>query len=252
MDAVSTRAIAGAGTPEACWRAWLSHYPPARGAVEDLVLARHRLHILAPHPDDEVLGCAGIMRQALRLGRPVHVWAITDGEASHAGSRAIRASELAQVRTRESERALRRLGTGIRRHRLNFPDGGVGRHIPEIAGMLAPHVQPGDTIISPWSLDGHPDHEAAACAGRQAARAHGCRLFEVVIWGWHWADPQRGEFPIQRAVAIALTAADCLAKARAIQAFRSQLEPDPATGNPPILPDFVLARFQRPFEVVLR
>lgn len=252
MDSLNARAIIGEGTSEAHWRSWLAQHPPASGSVESMVLPDQRLHVLAPHPDDEILGCAGIMRQALRLGRSVHVWAITDGDASHPDSLAIRPDELAQMRTQESERALRLLGTGIARHRLKIPDGSVNQHIPEISGRLSPHFEPGDTIITPWSQDGHPDHEAVAHAGRHAAQRQGCQIFETVIWGWHWADPLRGDFPVERAMAIALTHEDSVAKAHAIESFRTQLEPDPSTGKPPILPDFVLPRFARPFEVVLR
>jgi len=252
MDALNPRAIVGTGTPEARWQCWLSRCPIARASIGQLVAADRCLHVLAPHPDDEILGCAGIMRQALHLGCTVQVWAVTDGEASHAGSAAMPPAALARVRTRESVCALRGLGTDIRRRRLRIPDGAVGRYLPEIVAALSPHLQPGDTVIAPWAADGHPDHEATARAGRQAADNCLCRLFEVPIWGWHWADPLRGDFPAHRALAIALTDADAAAKARAIRAFGTQLQADPATGNPPILPDFVLARFRRRFEVVLR
>jgi len=39
-----------------------------------------RVLVLAPHPDDEVLGCAGIVQQALGMGLPVHVAFLTYGD----------------------------------------------------------------------------------------------------------------------------------------------------------------------------
>ena len=42
--------------------------------------AHDRLLILAPHPDDEVLGCGGIMQRALAMGLPVQVIFFTYGD----------------------------------------------------------------------------------------------------------------------------------------------------------------------------
>ncbi|OZI38120.1 hypothetical protein CAL29_07190 [Bordetella genomosp. 10] len=182
----------------------------------------------------------------------MRIWAVTDSEASHAGSAFWAPDALAIARTRESECALGLLGVDIARTRLAIPDGDVTQHEDDLAAHLATSFSHGDIVIAPWRLDGHPDHEATARAGLWASKAQGCQFLEVPIWGWHWADPVRGDFPWDRAVRVALSRADLQAKARAIQAFRSQLEPDPSTGFPAILPDFVLVRFHRSFEVVLR
>ncbi|MBV7481394.1 PIG-L deacetylase family protein [Bordetella sp. BOR01] len=252
MDALSSRAIVGEGTPETAWQAWLVRHPLSTGDVASLVQGSGTVQIVAPHPDDEILSCAGIMRQLARQGTKIQVWAVTDGEASHPGSRRWQAALLAGTRTRESERALQLLSVRVRRRRLAIPDGAVARHEQALAAALAASFDAGDTVIAPWRLDGHPDHEAVARASLQAAAARGCRFLEVPIWGWHWADPRRGDFPAHRALTIALPPADLAAKARAIRAFRTQLESDPDTGSPPILPAFALARLQRPFEVVLQ
>jgi len=41
-----------------------------------------RILILAPHPDDEVLGCSGIIQQAVKMHLPVHVLFLTYGDAN--------------------------------------------------------------------------------------------------------------------------------------------------------------------------
>jgi len=52
--------------------------PPA---WPELTLTTHdRILILAPHPDDEVLGCGGVIQQALAMGLPVHVAFFTYGD----------------------------------------------------------------------------------------------------------------------------------------------------------------------------
>jgi len=50
--------------------------PTARVALRE----QDRVLILAPHPDDEVLGCAGIIQQARGMGLPVHVAFLTYGD----------------------------------------------------------------------------------------------------------------------------------------------------------------------------
>src|SRR4030042_2929508 len=42
--------------------------------------AEDRVLILAPHPDDEAIGCAGIIQQALKAGSEVHVVYLTNGD----------------------------------------------------------------------------------------------------------------------------------------------------------------------------
>ena len=39
-----------------------------------------RILILAPHPDDEVLGCGGIIQKSVAMKRPVHVVYLTYGD----------------------------------------------------------------------------------------------------------------------------------------------------------------------------
>ncbi len=64
---------------------WL-HYHPAQSLIEEraepetVLNPRDRILILAPHPDDEVLGCAGIIQKARKEGVPVHVVLFTYGD----------------------------------------------------------------------------------------------------------------------------------------------------------------------------
>ncbi|WP_087724504.1 PIG-L deacetylase family protein [Pandoraea sp. PE-S2T-3] len=252
MDTLTKRDIAGEGTPEFVWRDWMQRHPLPERNVAELAQGSRTVHIVAPHPDDEILGCAGIMRQLSRQGTAIRVWAVTDGETSHPGSRRWLPDVLVRTRTWESELALRLLSVSVRRDRLKIPDGRVACHERALEEALAAALEAGDTVIAPWRLDGHPDHEAAARVSLRAAAARQCRFLEVPIWGWHWADPRRGDFPNYRALAIPMDEDDQHAKAHAIQAFHSQLVGDPDTGAPPILSRFVLLRLQRSFEVVFQ
>ncbi|AJP60161.1 hypothetical protein UC34_24970 (plasmid) [Pandoraea vervacti] len=251
MDALSARLIAGEGTAEATWQRWFTAHPLPKVTARELLARNARLHVVAPHPDDEILGCGGTLRQLARAGVEIHIWAVTDGEASHPGSSHWTPARLAEARVSESLWAQQRLSLQCRRHRLGVPDGHVVRHESRLFDLLCPALSRGDTVMAPWQLDGHPDHEAVARACRRAAQARGARGIEVPIWGWHWADPSGNELPFERAVRVHLSCSDRAAKMHAIGAFRSQLSPDPSTGAPPVLPAYALARWQRSFEVFL-
>lgn len=252
MDTVIPRLIFGEGTTESRWQAWMQAHPMPIVDARALLQDSRTVHIVAPHPDDEILACAGLIRQWHALGAGIHIVAVTDGEASHPGSRQWSPGQLAEVRTRESEQALAALNVRATRTRLALPDGEVTAREHELAERLAGFLSPGDLVIAPWVLDGHPDHEAAGRAGLRAAQARHCRALEAPIWGWHWAEPQDGSFPWPRAAAVPLHQDDLDAKQSAVAQFRSQLDVDATTGNAPILPAFALARVMRPFEVLLR
>src|SRR5438128_12463190 len=57
-------------------------------------LRGERLLVLAPHPDDEVIGCGGLLAHHLHDGRPTRVVIVTDG--AEAGDAAVREDESRQ------------------------------------------------------------------------------------------------------------------------------------------------------------
>ncbi|REC94783.1 PIG-L deacetylase family protein [Kushneria indalinina] len=247
------RRIEGEGTPESAWQ--------ARGRLEalpyithDALVAPHeRPVIVAPHPDDETLGFAGLMLQLTAAGHAIHLIAVTDGTASHSGSTHWTPERLAQQRPQESLRALLKLG--CERHtsvaRLALPDTAVAQHEAALSEHLAAWLTPEHVVLTTWRGDGHPDHEATGRACARACELSGARLIEIPIWTWHWATPGDPRVPWARARRLELDANMLARKQAAIQAHESQLRIDPDTGQAPILPEAVLARLMRPYEVFL-
>jgi len=102
---------AGAGKPDlARWQA-LSALEPFK--------QNERVLILAPHPDDEAIGCAGVIQQALKAGAKVKVIYLTNGDHNELAfivyekRITIRQSEfvhMGQVRRQEAIKAMKFLG----------------------------------------------------------------------------------------------------------------------------------------------
>ncbi|MDT8264721.1 PIG-L family deacetylase, partial [Roseomonas sp. DSM 102946] len=79
--------------------------------------------LLSPHPDDESLGCGGLLAQLAARGREVRVVLVSDGAASH-DSRLYPPRRLAALRQEEMAAALAALGLGPERLvTLGLPDG---------------------------------------------------------------------------------------------------------------------------------
>jgi len=76
----------------------------------DTLLGRERPLILAPHADDESLGCGGLIAACCERGRPPFVVILTDGAASHPGSTQYPPERLRQLRSQEARKAVGNLG----------------------------------------------------------------------------------------------------------------------------------------------
>jgi LmbE family N-acetylglucosaminyl deacetylase len=146
--------------------------------------------ILSPHPDDETIGCGGLIAgAAARQRRPMVVF-ITDGSGSHPGSRRYPRQGLARLRQQEACNAASVLG--LSHERLFFMglrdtaapvtgaefDAAV-RMISEFVARCAPCV-----IIAPWVHDPHCDHVAAHAMATSVRRRTGVRHLSYPVWGW--------------------------------------------------------------------
>ena len=237
--------IEGAGTPEAMWRPFLISLGLPELALDP---APERAVVVAPHPDDEVLGVGGLLALLAAAGTRVEVLSVTDGEASHPGG-SISPHALAVVRAAETIAALTALGLRADVRGLHLPDG--GRETLERPVVDALRLAPGTWLLGPWSGDGHPDHEAVGRGCADVAERDGARLLAYPVWAWHWACPADPRVPWDRAVAVSLPPAVRASKAGAIAEFRTQIRPlGPDPADRPVLPPQVLERFTRPWEVL--
>lgn len=245
--------IVGQGTPLHLWQTsqQLAQLPVID--ILELVPEGSRAVIIAPHPDDEVLGCGGFLQLLADAGRALQLISVTDGSASHPGSRRWPVERLSAVRPQESAEALRRLGLplhSLKWLRGGFADSQVAAREAELSAFIERHLRPDDVVFTTWREDGHCDHEAVGRASVDAANRVGATLHELPVWTWHWATPEDSFVPWDRARKILLDPHLVARKRHAIHAFASQLEGDPQVGLPPVLAPYVLDRLLQPFEVV--
>jgi LmbE family N-acetylglucosaminyl deacetylase len=125
------------------------------------------LIVIAPHPDDDVLGCGALIaRMAPRVR--VRVCYVTDGAASHVGSPTYTPTRLRDVREAEAARGLHRLGVRERATFLRWPDGTVpcagDPNAAPLLDALRDLIPRNERVlvVAPWRRDHHCDHRAVA------------------------------------------------------------------------------------------
>lgn len=251
MAALKGQRIQGQGNSEDDWAASQALQALPQTTLEGLMGHCTRLVVVAPHPDDEVLGCGGLMASAIDAGYGLDVVSLTDGEAAYPGDPGWPAARLGPARRVELRHAVLALGGDPERiAHAGLGDGQLGARLAEALAALD-RLSRQDAVLVTWACDGHPDHEAAAEAARMACARSGARLVQYPVWAWHWADPRAAAFLRPGAVRLPLSQATLARKRAAIAAFRTQTgqaSPAPAA---PILPARVLSRFLRPYEVYL-
>ncbi len=183
--------------------------------------------VVAPHPDDDVIGCGAFLAAAAASGRAIRAVYVTDGAASHLGSPTFPPARLRAVREDEARASLRRLGIASAPIFLRRGDGTLTGTDPEaLAHALLATIPdtPGTLVLGPWRRDPHPDHRAVATALRRTAHMRsGARYAEYFVWlgerGTPEDAPRRGD-----GRAVRLSSARYLdAKRSAIAEHHSQL-----------------------------
>ncbi|MCA9298901.1 MAG: PIG-L family deacetylase, partial [Phycisphaerales bacterium] len=118
--------------------------------------ATWRALVIAPHPDDESIGCGGTVAGIVAAGGAVDVMFITDGGEGVLGDDEIGGdvrARLKNVRIEEAERACAVLG--VREiFRLKARDGGVSERM-DLAAPLAEQIDRGryTHVFAPWPYD---------------------------------------------------------------------------------------------------
>jgi len=202
------------------------------------------LLVVAPHPDDECLGCGGLITHTLAAGGRVRILFLSDGEAAGGSPSAA----LGVLRRAEAVRAAAVLGVSeTDLHWLGLPDSKLD-HLDAaqssafrttLLGLLA--TQPADAVAVTSSLDSSSEHAASARLAAETLRA--CPepppLLGCLVWSaWSPRCLLRivlARIPVRR-LALGRLSQDL--KCEALSCHRSQLQPEPLSSSACLPPGF--------------
>ncbi len=150
--------------------------------------------VLAPHPDDESLGCGALLAACFATSG-AHIVCVTDGRRSHPNSVEWPGDRLARLRERELTTAVQRLGgTAADITFLRYRDCHAPRDRDARASAVGRIVALCDRlgargVFSASPRDPHCDHQATADIARDVVvRRPALRLFFYPVWS-RWHDP---------------------------------------------------------------
>jgi LmbE family N-acetylglucosaminyl deacetylase len=167
---------------------------------------------LAPHADDETIGCGGILALHRKQGDPVQTIIVTDGMMGDPAGY-YPEEQYGEIRRGEARKAARALGIADPLF-WNYSDGSLlqARNLTERIAGLIQRERP-ELLYAPALSDTHPDHWALGRACLEAVRQETptLRLFGYEIWG-----------PLQATHLVNIGRA-WRHKTKAIRCYRSQL-----------------------------
>jgi N-acetylglucosamine malate deacetylase 1 len=138
--------------------------------------------VIAPHPDDETIGCGGTLWIHHKKGDAVSVIFLTSGELGLKHLPAKKAWAIREAEARKAARILKIKSLFF----LRCSDWSLGDDIPKASRRLRPllkKIKP-HLIYLPHPQDGHPDHQVAlpilqAALDRNSSPTPALRFYEV-------------------------------------------------------------------------
>lgn len=151
---------------------------------------RRSLLIVAPHPDDETIGCGGLIALAAAAGIRTSVVVVTDGSASHSGSHLWPPHRVAHRRQIETAKALKILGVDEPALFLELPDARTDFLAPDVELRAVRRLEDQldkcrpDVVLTTWRREPHCDHRFSYVIARDAVRSavRPVMLVEYMVW----------------------------------------------------------------------
>jgi LmbE family N-acetylglucosaminyl deacetylase len=189
------------------------------------------LLVVAPHMDDEILGCGGLMRLHEDKRRIHCIYASNGSRSPEAPLFWQRNADrnLTQIRERESREALREIG--MRPEQAVFfglPDGGLLHAMDELEQRLEHEINKiaPEFIFVPFRYDLHSDHVAvhrATLRLKRAGRIQGTVIEYFIYFQWRLikGGDIRRHISQQRLIEVDISSVSA-DKRRALNCYRSQ------------------------------
>lgn len=144
--------------------------------------------IVAPHADDESLGCGGVIALLRKYGQEVYIVLLSDGTLSHPNSKEYPAEKLRDLREQELMDATAKLGVSSEKIIFcRYKDRSVPSRdtesfsdsVNKLSKMI--EILKPQSIFVPWRRDPHPDHRAAFQL-IDAVDTANAKIYEYPIW----------------------------------------------------------------------
>lgn len=206
--------------------------------------------ILAPHPDDEVFGCGGLIVRLVNEGTIPHVIVLTGGGGSHRGCCSTLEVDIISARRELTHKAMAILGLPKSNlHELDFTDGHISHGNPDEQlklKLLIGEINP-DVILVLHHGEGWPDHISARDLGFELADKH-TAVYEYCVWMWYY---HQKNLDWKNAYVLKMTEAEHKKKLEAIKTYHSALAP---CGKPwvGVLPELFVKANSRDMELFFK
>lgn len=180
--------------------------------------------IIAPHPDDEVIGCAGLIQALVEHGTPPHVIVLTGGEGSHRGCCDISADEIIEARHQLTIKAAEILGLPQSHiHCLHYPDGGIDfAHAETEKLKVLLHQLSPNALFVPHNGEGWSDHISVLEIVKELMKCHVVNIYEYCVWMWYY---NVWKLDNKNARILKMTPAQHQRKLQAIEEYTKPLAP---------------------------
>jgi LmbE family N-acetylglucosaminyl deacetylase len=205
--------------------------------------------VLAPHPDDETLGCGTTIMLRTAAGAEVHVAVATDGSRWPISSDP---EHIRRLRFKELHAACGVLGLGPEAVvQWKFADTELTSAGDDLVDAIADAVRtwrPAEVLVTS-AHDPHPDHAALGRSAHRALSGTSTRLLTYPIW--QWDRPGAVVRMVRRAGPPEFVRAEGVLarKARAMGAYASQLTDFDATNPDAGMSPSFIKRFLRSKEL---
>ena len=133
--------------------------------------------VLAPHPDDEAIGCGGALCLHADTGDRITVVFLTSGEL---GLKDLPQDQAWKIREAEARAAGKILGVQELVF-LHYPDSQLADGSAKVVSELIPVLQGAkpELVYMPHAHEWHPDHKATVAIARQLKLSAEFRAYEI-------------------------------------------------------------------------
>lgn len=152
--------------------------------------------VIAPHPDDDVLGVGGTMAEASSQGKEVFSVYLTDGRGSPRVDKTISDDEMAIQRQKEALAALEAVGAGggfFLKRRSEELAGEAGRKAERELVEILQFIRP-EEVFLPAPYERHRTHQRCTHLSIEALRTVAgleTSLLGYSLWGSFWGGKRR-------------------------------------------------------------